>query len=188
MTRSPQELAEEAAARARRGRPVVTEADQVVARAFGRAVPELTEAEETQSNVFGRPVPELQPVREAGATPEDEMQSLLIEYRQLQVSRLGCTAKSADALAAASEALMSDLVTEAGRPPRRVVTRPERLRQLREKVAALRADVPLSAGADNQPSPSGITHTAQEVAEANALADEAVANAFGRTTKGGGRQ
>ncbi|QOK21386.1 hypothetical protein IGS73_09350 [Janibacter indicus] len=180
-------FAEEAAAAAfGRGPRRVTEADQQVARAFGRPVPELTEAPRASVSVpgfDGRPL-------------EVQMAELIEKYRGLRISRLGDSAKRADALAGAEEALIADLVIEGGVQVRRVRNR-ERLRKLQEKVAQLEAEVPLSAESTDRfrssqgptveefdsafgghrRAPDGRRYTQAEV-------DESIARAFGRTTKG----
>lgn len=141
----------------RNDRPV-TEADQAVARAFGREVPELTETNRAHG-------------------PEAEMTALLEEFRELRVSRRGDSQEVARSAAATKRILMAEPVME-GRRLAYKVTKPGRLRELRETVEALRAEVPLSAGASDERTPPAREYTPAE-------AEEAAASAFGRTTKGG---
>ncbi|WP_433954651.1 hypothetical protein [Janibacter indicus] len=168
---TPQELAEAAAAAVfgRGSSPfrAVTETDQIVARAFGREVPELREAAELPATVS-----------ESARKPvsERDLADLLERYRTLRVSRLGESAKSVDALVAAEEALISDVVTEGGQRVRRVRNF-QRLAELRDKVVSLEAQVPLSASADPAPARREEV-TVQE-------ADASVARAFGRVVGGG---
>lgn len=163
-------FAEESIARAfgRETAPrVVTEADQSVARAFGRPVPELTEAAEL-------PVAASESARKP--VTDRDLADLLERYRALRVSRLGESAKSVDALVAAEEALISDVVSEGGRRVRRVRNF-QRLGELRGKVVSLEAQVPLSASVDPAPARREEV-TVQEV-------DASVARAFGRVVEGG---
>ncbi|MBD5829610.1 hypothetical protein DXX98_02050 [Janibacter melonis] len=101
----------------------VTEADQAVARAFGREVPELTEA----------PKPK----------PEEEMTALLEEFRDLRMSRRGDSREVANNAATVKRVLMSETVMEGPRLTYKI-TRPSQLADLRREVASLRAEEPLS--------------------------------------------
>ncbi|WP_346007159.1 hypothetical protein [Janibacter terrae] len=154
----------------------VTEADQAVARAFGHPVPELTEAP-----------------RASSSAPAEEMEALVREYEELRVSRRGDSRKAAHNAAITERVLMSETVAEGRRSVRRV-TNLDRLRQLRETVEALRAEVPLSAsGPSTSPEVSvedfdrafgGERFASDGRRYTQAEVDESIARAFGRATRG----
>lgn len=169
-------FAESAAAAAfGRGPRRVTEADQAVARAFDRKVPSLTEA------IEGTP------------TPEAEMEELLQEFRQLCVSRRGDSEQVARNAAIAQRAMMSEAAMEGRRLVRRV-TQPSKLAQLRKRVEEMRDELPLSAAAETTTAPRQVSvdefdraferRVADGRQYTQAEAEEAVAAAFGRSTKG----
>lgn len=170
-------------------------AEESIARAFGReTVPRVvTETDQNVARAFGRPVPELtETAASAWSSPVEEMEALVKEFEELRVSRRGDSRTVARNSAITQRVLMS----EYGSDGRRRVTDLDRLGKLRETVESLRAEVPLSASADaasEQEAPTveefdrafGGNRTATHgrgVTQGDA--DDAVAAAFGRSTRG----
>lgn len=139
----------------------------------------IRQAEASVAAAFGRKVPEVAEVRETRG-PGAEMLELLEEFTELRQSRRGESAEVARNAAAVKRAMMSRPVTERGRLAY-AVDRLDRLEELRETVAALRAEVPLSGASAGQSTPR-TRPAARPVTEAEVA--ENVARAFGRTTKG----
>ena len=155
-------------------------AEDAAAAAFGRGPRRVTEADQSIARAFGRPVPELtQPPRRE----ESAEAALLREYPELRVSRLG---ESVDV--ARGAALVYERRLHAN-----PVRRGDELAWLRERVATLRSQTPLSAGSVGAAAPTveefdsafgGQRFAADGRRYTQAEVDESVARAFGRTTKG----
>lgn len=168
-------------------------AESAAAAAFGRGPRRVTEADQAVARAFDRKVPPLTEASEGAMTPEAEMEALLKEFRELRVSRRGDPTASANAAGIRERAAIVDHLK--GAIEGKVVVRDRQaLARLRMRVEEMRAELPLSAAAETTTSPHRVSvdefdraferRVADGRQYTQAEAEEAVAAAFGRSTKG----